>query len=222
MANRSDNVTQPLDLVILGMLSREKMHGYELHKRIIEAFGSLLRPSWGSLYPALQRLETRGDLDATEGDKIAPLIPVGGSLGAELALYHQSKVDGPKGRGRKVYWVTDSGRQRLSESLEQVDVEDDKIFWVTLYLATLIRKTKRTALFTKRLYLLEDRLTEIRKTKKAANEEFESLALEGMEHRLQSELLWLNDIATKEESGELEAKTNLVNSPFEKGLISGG
>ena len=222
MANRSDNVTQPLDLVILGMLSREKMHGYELHKRIIEAFGSLLRPSWGSLYPALQRLETRGDLDATEGDKIAPLIPVGGSLGAELALYHQSKVAGPKGRGRKVYWVTDSGRQRLSESLEQVDVEDDKIFWVTLYLATLIRKTKRTALFTKRLYLLEDRLTEIRKTKKAANEEFESLALVGMEHRLQSELLWLNDIATKEESGELEAKTNLVNSPFEKGLISGG
>ncbi len=222
MANRSDYVTQPLDLVILGMLSREKMHGYELHKRIVEGFGSLLRPSWGSLYPALQRLEKRGDLDTTDGSRIAPLIPVGGSLGAELALYHQSRVDGPKGRDKKVYWVTDSGRQRLSESLEQVDVEDDKIFWVTLYLATLIRKTKRTALFTKRLYLLEDRLTEIRKTKKTTSEEFENLALEGMEHRLQSELLWLSDLATREDSGELVASTNLANSPFNKGLISGG
>ncbi len=222
MAKKSENVTQPLDLVILGLLSREKMHGYELHKRIIEAFGSLLRPSWGSLYPALQRLESRGDLDTADGEKIAPLIPVGGSLGAELALYHQSKVDGPKNRGRKVYWVTDSGRQRLSESLERADVEDDKIFWVTLYLATLIRKTKRTALLTKRLYLLEDRLTEIKKTRKATSEEFENLALEGMESRLQGELTWLSDLVSNEESADLQARSNLLDRPFDKGLLTGG
>ncbi len=190
MAGRSDSVAQPLDLVILGLLARQKMHGYELHKRIIEAFGSLFRPSWGSIYPALQRMLSRGDLETFEPDDPRDLRQITGSLAAELALH---RTDEPRARSRKVYCLTDSGRDRLVHSLEQVDVEDERAFWVTLYLSSIIVSTKRAAIIAKRFYLLEDRLAEIQKTKKGSDETYERLALDGMEQKLSSELTWLSD-----------------------------
>lgn len=46
-----------LELVILGLLAEADRHGYELKRRVEERTGGLVAPSWGSLYPALARLE---------------------------------------------------------------------------------------------------------------------------------------------------------------------
>jgi anti-sigma regulatory factor (Ser/Thr protein kinase) len=49
-----------LELPILGLLQEEPLHGYELKKRLDETLG-LWGVSFGSLYPALARLEAAGE-----------------------------------------------------------------------------------------------------------------------------------------------------------------
>ena len=49
-----------LELAILGLLKEQPHHGYELKKQLAEVMGPLSRVSFGSLYPALARLETNG------------------------------------------------------------------------------------------------------------------------------------------------------------------
>ena len=105
-----------LELAILGVLKEQPLHGYELKKRLAEALGPLSSVSFGSLYPALKRLQTAGALEAVEPDwtgtgggngtepggesggdetgvddgwlprEMAP-IPMTGSLGGEIAAF---------------------------------------------------------------------------------------------------------------------------------------
>ena len=49
-----------LELAILGLLKEQPLHGYELKKRLTDRLGPLSSVSFGSLYPALARLETAG------------------------------------------------------------------------------------------------------------------------------------------------------------------
>lgn len=59
-----------LHLVILALLSRRPMHGYELMGELADRLGRRYRPSPGSIYPALQALEGEGLIDGTDdGDR---------------------------------------------------------------------------------------------------------------------------------------------------------
>ena len=49
-----------LELAILGVLAEQPRHGYELKKRLSDTLGPLWGISFGSLYPALKRLELKG------------------------------------------------------------------------------------------------------------------------------------------------------------------
>ena len=53
-----------LDLLILKALSLEPMHGWGISQRIQQLSRDVLQINQGSLYPALQRLERRGDITA--------------------------------------------------------------------------------------------------------------------------------------------------------------
>ena len=55
-----------LELAVLGLLADQPLHGYELKKRLSETLGPLWGISFGSLYPALRRLERAGAIDETE------------------------------------------------------------------------------------------------------------------------------------------------------------
>src|SRR5207244_5561120 len=54
-----------LELAILGLLKESSMHGYQLKKRLAETLGSFWQVSYGSLYPALKRLQRRGAVEMT-------------------------------------------------------------------------------------------------------------------------------------------------------------
>ena len=58
-----------LDLAILGLLKEQPLHGYELKKRLGETLGSLWGISYGSLYPALRRLERDGSIEIVEPER---------------------------------------------------------------------------------------------------------------------------------------------------------
>jgi DNA-binding PadR family transcriptional regulator len=68
------------------------MHGYELRKRLTGLLGAFRAFSYGSLYPALRRMQTDGLI----AEDAAP-------EGAVLR------------RARRVYQLTDIGRQRFTE-----------------------------------------------------------------------------------------------------------
>lgn len=51
-----------LDLLILKALALAPLHGYGIGQRIEQLSGGVLRITLGALYPALQRLERRGDV----------------------------------------------------------------------------------------------------------------------------------------------------------------
>jgi transcriptional regulator len=56
-----------LEMMVLGLLKQEPMHGYALVQRIQQTSRNLLAVEEGSLYPALQRLLREGLVDAEWG-----------------------------------------------------------------------------------------------------------------------------------------------------------
>jgi len=80
-----------LKLVILDLLKDKPAHGYELIKALEEKSHGMYTPSAGSIYPILQLLADMGFLTASESDS------------------------------KKVYAITDAGRQHLEQNREVLD-----------------------------------------------------------------------------------------------------
>ena len=59
-----------LELAILGLLKEQELHGYELKKRLSDTLGFASGVSFGSLYPALGRLETRRRGQSGRGQRV--------------------------------------------------------------------------------------------------------------------------------------------------------
>lgn len=78
-----------LDLLLLAVVSAGAAHGYRIVRRLAEASGGALELPEGTLYPALHRLESKGLL--------------------------QSSWSTAGGRRRRVYDLTPTGREALSQ-----------------------------------------------------------------------------------------------------------
>src|SRR5579883_2014955 len=79
-----------LEMAILGLLKEQPMHGYDLRKRLRTDFGLLSSLSFGSLYPALNRLETDGavrEKDAAPAEAPREVTALTGSLTGERAAF---------------------------------------------------------------------------------------------------------------------------------------
>jgi DNA-binding PadR family transcriptional regulator len=150
-----------IDLAVLGLLHDHDLHGYELRKRLGSLPGWRPAVSFGSLYPALARLERSGLVKAvTNLTTPAPPTPMSGSLAGELAAFRihrrAGRPAGAKGtqgrgsRGKKVYGITEAGRTRLRELLTTADVVDDREFAVRLAFCHVLGSAERLALFTRR------------------------------------------------------------------------
>jgi PadR family transcriptional regulator PadR len=63
-ARERDMVQGTLDMLILKALSLEPMHGWGIGARIQQLSKGRFDVNQGSLYPALQRLEHRGDVES--------------------------------------------------------------------------------------------------------------------------------------------------------------
>ena len=70
MGRRSDKnnaLPEPLDMLILKILSHENLHRYGIVQAIHRSSGDEILVEEGSLYPALQRLEANGWVDGEWG-----------------------------------------------------------------------------------------------------------------------------------------------------------
>ena len=66
-ASTRDVLQGTLDMLILKALSLQPMHGWGVTQRIHQITGNDLQVNPGSLYPALERLQDRGWIDADWG-----------------------------------------------------------------------------------------------------------------------------------------------------------
>jgi len=57
---KPDSLQGSLDLLVLKVVSRRRLHGYAIMSAIQEMSGDVLRVEEGSLYPALHRMEAAG------------------------------------------------------------------------------------------------------------------------------------------------------------------
>jgi len=100
-----------IELAILGLLKEQDLHGYELKKRLRELLGPLSSVSFGSLYPALARLERAGAVKAVEAASTPGRVPMPmtGSLTGEAAAFRAARFVARGRRGKKVYGLTEVG-----------------------------------------------------------------------------------------------------------------
>ena len=156
-----------LDIAILGLLEEGDLHCYEIRRQLRDHLGILANVSFGSIYPALTRLEKGGAVVATEASAApagpAPVpAPPTGSLSGELAVLRARRHSPSRSRrAKKVYRITDTGRQLFAELLsEGGPVDDARSFGLRLAFARHLAPQARLALLERRRALLVQRLAE--------------------------------------------------------------
>jgi DNA-binding PadR family transcriptional regulator len=199
-----------LELAILGLLKEQPLHGYELKKRLGETLGFLWGVSYGSLYPALRRLERAGAIEiAAPGSPAAPVavapMPATGSIDGETAAARVRRLPKPTRRTRKQYRLTPRGNEMLAELLTGGDtpgVDEEKAFALKYAFCRHLPSDARIALLERRRADLGARLADARQATPRRNDRYtRSLA----QHRTDSterDLAWVNElIAAEREAG---------------------
>ncbi|MCU1489340.1 MAG: putative transcriptional regulator [Acidimicrobiaceae bacterium] len=206
-----------LELALLGLLKERPLHGYDLRKRLREDFGSLANLSFGSLYPALARLEANGAVRAVipaeraRADIEAPL-PLTGSLGGERASLVARRATakaaaalGGRGtRARKVYEITHRGEELFEQLLESTEGDEDgRTFMLKLAFARHLSPAARVRLLERRRLQLADRLQHasrsLAKPARALDRYEHSLA-EHARETAASDLAWIEGLLDHERS----------------------
>lgn len=93
---RSELLKGTLDMLILQTLTLQPMHGYGIAQHIEHLSEDVLSVEQGSLYPALERLQTKGYVKSKWGES-------------------------PTGRQARYYTITARGRRQLGEELAGFD-----------------------------------------------------------------------------------------------------
>lgn len=200
--------TRPsLDLTILGTLADQPLHGYELKKRLTDLLGPWSSVSFGSLYPALSRLESAGAITAVDN---ARRTPGSGSLNAELAAFRRSTPSGTSSRrGRKAYAITDRGRARLAELVDDAS-GDDRAFAVRVAFAGVLDPPRRRALFERRRSAL---VSDRRSQPGTGDDRYRTFLREFQNDRVERELAWLERLIAAEPVDE-SPSTPTTQSPM--------
>jgi|HubBroStandDraft_1064217.scaffolds.fasta_scaffold167977_1 DNA-binding PadR family transcriptional regulator len=205
-----------LDMAILGLLEERDLHGYEIRRQLRDNLGILANVSFGSIYPALTRLEKAEAVVATEGPvdpKTAPTVtaPPTGSLSGELAVLRARRHSPARSRrGKKVYRITEKGRLYFSELLaEGSAVDDARSFGLRLAFARHLAPQARLALLERRRALLVQRLAEAEST----NPDLDVYARSVVQHTADSvarDISWLDQLIAAERAAPQSAPTELT------------
>jgi len=192
-----------LDIAILGLLMDRDHHGYEVRTQLRDRLGVWANVSFGSIYPALARLERHGFVEA-----VAPVAPRAaalstGSLSGERASLRSLRATSGLGRrGRKVYRITDRGRQEFVTLLaDPATLDNSKNFSLRMALAKYLTPSLRVRLLERRRTDLVERLAEVRAG--AHNQELDNYARDVMEHAAEGvelDLTWVDNLLSKERS----------------------
>ncbi len=195
MRSRSD----VLETAVLGLLNESPLHGYELRKRLNLVLGSFRAFSYGTLYPALKALVTRGLIATTES------APPPSPRKAKSGIPGRTAKPKPKplGRRRVVYELTAAGKEHLHAVLATAGPaawEDDN-FDVRFALFAQTDAETRLRVLEGRRTRLTERLEAFRESTTHPRSRLDEYALElrrfGLE-QVEREVHWLDSLISTE------------------------
>ncbi|MCZ4077542.1 PadR family transcriptional regulator [Rhodococcus sp. 1163] len=183
-----------LELAILGLLLEAPMHGYELRKRLTGLLGAFRAFSYGSLYPALRRLQADGLIAEDAGPDT--LV---------------------KRRARRVYELTPQGKKRFAELVADTGPQNytDDGFGVHLAFFSRTPAEARVRILEGRRRQVEERREGLRDAVGRANgtldrytSQLHQLGLESSDR----EVRWLNEVIAAEQAGPSVTSTTNPNN----------
>jgi DNA-binding PadR family transcriptional regulator len=189
-----------LELAILGLLLESPMHGYELRKRLTGLLGAFRAFSYGSLYPTLRRMQADGLIDEPETP-----------LGVKVR------------RGRRVYQLTDAGRERFAELVADTGPQNytDDGFGVHLAFFSRTPAVARMRILEGRRRQVEERREGLREIVGRSNRtvdrytrQLHQLSLESSER----EVRWLNELIAAE-SSQQDGETDPFGGRFDDDVV---
>jgi DNA-binding PadR family transcriptional regulator len=180
-----------LELAILGLLHESPLHGYELRKRLNAVLGAFRVLSYGTLYPCLRELVTRGwiaeNTEATSSPESAK-APGSGSR-----------------RARIVYELTAEGKDQFQSMLSQTGPAawEDDTFNVHFAFFARTEADVRLRILEGRRSRLEERLDSFRSAAAQRRERLDHYTTELERHGLESaerEVRWVSELIETERS----------------------
>jgi DNA-binding PadR family transcriptional regulator len=204
MSFRSETV---LELAVLGLLKDQPLHGYELKKRLGETLGFLWGVSYGSLYPALRRLERTGAIASvpTAGPALAPApsMPTGsitGDLAAARLRTMAGRLSASGRRTRKAYQITPAGEALFTELLLDDDAhgDDEKAFALKLAFCRHLEPDQRLALLLRRRGALTERLARQVQSRGGRDDRYTRSLVEHRTKSTQRDLEWVDELIAAE------------------------
>lgn len=174
-----------LEIATLGLLQREPVHGYRL-KQTLELFMSgCISVNYGSIYPLLKRLEKGGYIQAIIEEQ------------------------GDAGSSRKIYSITDKGRdrwqQKMLEHPHESWVNSRSRFMIKFFFFSHLEPAQRCKLVEHRLRVcqltLEDK--EDAECHKVPEDPYQVSVWYFWKESLQAEIQWLTEQLTKEQENQL-------------------
>src|SRR6266571_7639962 len=167
-----------LELAILGLLKERAMHGYQLKKRLADTLGSFWHVSYGSLYPALKRLQREGAVEM---------------------IFPKEQV----GRRKNVYRITKAGEELFADLLERAGHEatEDNGFSVRFAFFKYLKPETRIRLLERRRAYLEGRGSTLKDSLRTLKETLDNYALSLMNHELRTtedDIRWLDELIQAE------------------------
>ena len=199
-----------LELAVLGLLAEQPRHGYELKKRLSETLGPLWGISFGSLYPALRRLERTGAIEEvadTAGSPATGTFVPTGSLKGDLAAARMRLRARPTRRTRRAYAITPHGRELFTELLTDETDDDERAFAVKLLFCGQLDPQARLAFLERRRAQLSQRLVAERKPATRAIDRYTRSLLEHRARSTQNDLDWIADLIAQERAEQQGDRT---------------
>jgi DNA-binding PadR family transcriptional regulator len=182
-----------LEIAVLGLLKEQDMHGYELKKRLADVFGLASAVSFGSLYPALARLEGAGAVSVVTGQD----WQTAGDAGSTGPEWRAS-------RRRKVYSITARGSEMFEELLagSHSGGEDERTFNLRLAFARYLAPDRRLGLLEQRRAVLGQRLAHLAARARARRDDrYMRVLAERQQEALSLDVSWLDNLIREERLG---------------------
>ena len=154
-----------LELAILGLLKELPLHGYELKKRLNDTLGHVWGVSYGSLYPALARLERMGAIEVVDPPPAAAPgaipMPATGSIAGEAAAARLRRPLRRSGRTKKAYRIAAAGQALFNELLRadpSPGTDENRAFALKLAFCRHLEPPARLELLQRRRNQLAEKL----------------------------------------------------------------
>lgn len=168
-----------IEMAILGLLKDRAMHGYELRKELTAQLGQFWQVSYGSLYPAIRRLEKSGAVEL---------------------IFPKKDV----ARRKNIYRITPDGERTFQASLlEHASISDDTKFGLRFAFFRYLKPDARVELLERRRAYLTEKLAEIRSQLRKYRERIDAYTYRLMEHGgdiTRADIEWIDGLIAEEKA----------------------